>query len=46
MERGSKVGGTKRKILDAAGILVMVAIFLFYMIAVFIFSTYFWDISH
>lgn len=32
MERGSKVGGTKRKILDAAGILVMVAIFLFYMI--------------
>lgn len=32
MERGSKVGGTKRKILDAAGILVMVVIFLFYMI--------------
>lgn len=32
MERGSKVGGTKRKLLDAVGILVMVVIFLFYMI--------------
>ena len=32
MERGSKVGGTKKKIMDALGLLVVVLMFLLYMI--------------
>ena len=32
MARGSKVGGTKRRIKDAVGFLVIIALFLLYMI--------------
>lgn len=32
MERGSKVGGTRRKVIDTAGFLAVVAMFLLYMV--------------
>ena len=42
MARGSKVGGTKRRIKDAVGFLVIIALFLLYMIIPFMWASFLW----